>query len=163
MAHKVPSSSPFWRPAGTVGCLCLRTLQLVLAVATLAVMASSTGELSFHLRYLAPVALWQCAWSLPLGLLDAQALIASRGWQYQHARTILLTIGDGVTTLVVFTVASGSLGTASAASAFQHAEWPHGAPFKTLVALGFASSAALFTSAFLNYASVVCHYRLPPA
>ena len=51
MAQK--GSSPLWRPAGTVGCLCIRVLQLVLAVAALAVMASvSACELTSDLRCL---------------------------------------------------------------------------------------------------------------
>ncbi|TKW37140.1 hypothetical protein SEVIR_1G030000v4 [Setaria viridis] len=144
-----------WRPAGTAGCLCLRTLQFVLAVAALAVMAPNAGELTSHLRpwYLAPVFLCQFMWSLPMALLDAQAVLASRRRQYHrycHRRSsLLVTLADGITTAVVFTAASWSLGLASAASAF-----------KTLVALGFASFVALATSSFLNLVNMAYHSQL---
>jgi len=158
-------SSPLWRPAGTVGCLCLRVLQLVLAVATLAVMAFSACELTSDHRcrpwyYIAPAGLLQCVWSLPMALLDGQMLLACRCWHYQRWTLLLVTVADGITTAAVFTAASCSLGLASAASALAHAEWPHGTRFQAVAMMGFLSSAALNTSFFINLANLGYHSQL---
>jgi len=65
-----------------------------------------------------------------------------------------------ITTAAVFTAASCSLGLASAASAFNHDEWPHGARFRAVATLGFVSSAALNISFFINLANLAYHSRL---
>nr|AFK46060.1 unknown [Lotus japonicus] len=96
--------------SGTVGGLALRVSQFVFAAAALSIMASTNDFPSVTaFCYLVAAAGLQALWSFILAIVDVYAILVRRS--LQNYRVLgLFTIGDGVTSTLVFAAACASAG-----------------------------------------------------
>ncbi|KAJ7981004.1 CASP-like protein [Quillaja saponaria] len=95
---------------GTPGGLGLRVCQFVFAVAALSIMATTSDFPSVTaFCYLVAAAGLQSLWSLSLAIIDVYALLVRRSLQ-NHRVVSLFTVGDGITSTLIFAAACASAG-----------------------------------------------------
>ncbi|KAK9279252.1 hypothetical protein L1049_012930 [Liquidambar formosana] len=141
--------------SGTPGDLTLRFCQLLFAVASLCVMAT-TSDFSFVSAFLYLVAAvgLQTLWSLSLAIVDIYALLVGRCLQnYRVVR--FFTIGDGITSTLTFAAACASAGiTVLIDNDLNLCSSNHCTEFETATAMAFLSWFAALPSFLLNFWSL---------
>lgn len=117
------------------GGLYLRCVQLLLAVAVLAVSATMIGELvpgsAIQRATLTTgsAAGVQVMWTFPLAVLNAMAVLGKRRPHRRRVATYLAIAGDFLVGLGTFGAVSASLGLADCAVTLENAEWPRSARY----------------------------------
>ncbi|KAJ7976958.1 CASP-like protein [Quillaja saponaria] len=143
---------------GTLGGLVLRIFQLVFAVVSLFVMASTSDFPSVTaFRYLVAVVSLQSLWSLSLAVVDVYCLLVRR--RLRNCRFVcLFTIGDGITSTLTFAAACSSAGiTILIDPDLNKCHWNHRARFETATAMAFLSWFSVSPSFLLNFWSLASH------
>ncbi|XP_051130492.1 CASP-like protein 5A2 [Andrographis paniculata] len=138
--------------AGTVGALCLRLCQVVFAVVSLCVMATTSDFPSVTaFRYLVAAVGLQSLWSMLLALADVYALLVKRRFRNSGAVS-LFAVGDGVTSTLTFAAACASAGiTVLIGNDLNKCNMNHCSRFMSSTAMAFLSWFAVLPSFLLNF------------
>ncbi|XP_042435465.1 CASP-like protein 5A1 [Zingiber officinale] len=141
---------------GTPGGLALRLAQFVSAVTALGVMVSYTDFTSVTaFSYLVAAAILQSLWSISLAFIDIYALLVKRSVRNPRALS-LFTIGDGITSTLMFAAACASAGITVLIGNDLEAchRRQYCATFETATAMAFISWFAICPSFLLNFWSL---------
>ncbi|GMH13312.1 hypothetical protein Nepgr_015153 [Nepenthes gracilis] len=140
---------------GTPGGLALRFSQFVFAVAALCIMGSTSDFPSVSaFCYLVAASGLQCLWSLSLAIVDIYALLVRRRLRNSKI-VIFFTIGDGITSTLIFAAACASAGiTVLIGNDLNNCDVNHCAQFETATAMAFMSWFAVSPSFLLNFWSL---------
>ncbi|OWM68899.1 CASP-like protein 5A2 [Punica granatum] len=136
----------------TLGGLALRLCQFLFAAASLCVMATTSDFPSVTaFCYLVAAAGLQSTWSFSLALTDIYAILVRRSLQNQRV-LMLFTIGDGVTSTLMFAAACASAGiTVLIDNDLGSCSQNHCVQFETATAMAFISWFVALPSFFFNF------------
>ncbi|KAJ7947817.1 CASP-like protein [Quillaja saponaria] len=140
---------------GTPGGLALRVGQFVLAVAALSIMATTSDFPSVTaFCYLVAAAGLLSLWSLSLAIIDVYALLVRRSLQ-NYRVVILFTVGDGITSTLIFAAACASAGiTVLIDNDLGSCSDSHCMKFETATGMAFVCWFTTVTSFLLNFWSL---------
>lgn len=140
---------------GTPGGLALRLAQFVFAVTAIGVMVSYTDFTSVTaFSYLVAAAVLQSLWSISLAFVDIYALLVKRCLRNPRA-LCLFTIGDGITSTLIFAAACASAGiTVLIGNDLDACPRKQCATLETATAMAFISWFAVCPSFLLNFWSL---------
>ncbi|KAK3038446.1 hypothetical protein RJ639_030612 [Escallonia herrerae] len=139
---------------GTSGGLVLRVCQLILSAVSLSVMASTSDFPSVTaFRYLVAAVSLQSFWSLTLAVVDVYALLVGRSLQSPRVAS-LFTIGDGITSTLMFAAASASAGITAFIVNDLDCDVNHCGRFTSATAMAFMCWFAVSPSFLLNFWSL---------
>ncbi|KAI9077084.1 hypothetical protein K1719_040906 [Acacia pycnantha] len=140
---------------GTPGGLTLRISQFIFAAAALSIMASTSDFPSVTaFCYLVAAAGLQSLWSFSLAVVDMYALLVRRSLQNYRVVT-LFTVGDGVTSTLVFAAACASAGiTVLIDNDLDSCSRNHCAQFETATGMAFICWFTTVPSFLLNFWSM---------
>jgi len=138
--------------AGTVGGLLLRFFQFTFAFISFCVMVTVPGFSSVTaFCYLVAAMVFQCMWSLAIGLLDAYALLTGRRLQ-NSLLVSLFVVGDWVTSTMTFAAACSAAGITVLIDNDLHECGPnHCSRFEAAVAMAFLGWITISLSFFFSF------------
>ncbi|KAK6926789.1 Casparian strip membrane protein domain [Dillenia turbinata] len=140
---------------GTPAGLILRFAQFVFAAVALCVMATTSDFASAtSFRYLVAASGLQSLWSFSLAIVDIYALLVRRSLQ-NYRLVSFLTVGDGVSSTLIFASACASAGiTVLIGNDLANCSKNHCTQFETATAMAFLSWFAALPSFLLNFWSL---------